>query len=176
MMPSLLCDLAGNNTYVVELVILVLILIAIFALLFLNDQSDESDLPIEEDSSEEADETSSPEAEEEKEEPSEDKSEGPSDPIEASGLSKLSNTRSDKELGLVFESAPDVVDDLTKISGVGKVLQEKLNDFGIYRFEQIAAWDENIITEFSERLSFKGRVQREKWVEQAGKLAAESRD
>ncbi|MEM1294209.1 MAG: hypothetical protein AAGH89_02520 [Verrucomicrobiota bacterium] len=172
MMPTLLSDLAGNNTYVVELVILVLILIAIFALLFLNEESDEPESP----HSDEAD--PSPQEEEKVDSPGEAeeaKAEPKQDPVEASGLSKLSNTRSDKELGLIFESAPELIDDLTKISGVGDVLCGKLNEFGIYRFEQIAAWDEAIIAEFSKRLSFKGRVEREKWVEQAGKLAGEER-
>ncbi len=167
-MPTLLSDIAGNNTYVWELVILVLILIAIFAASFLSDEPD--DLEASGGDAESEDEPDEVPVVETEEAPEKDV-----DLVHASGLSKLSNTRSDKDLGLVFESTPDVVDDLTKISGVGKVLQEKLNDFGIYRFEQIAAWDEAVIAEFSKRLSFKGRVERENWVSQAEKLAEEVR-
>ena len=36
-----------------------------------------------------------------------------------------------------------------------------------------AAWGETEIAEFDEKLSFKGRIEREGWVEQAKALAAE---
>lgn len=63
-------------------------------------------------------------------------------------------------------------DDLKKLSGVGPVLEEKLNAAGITTFAQIAAWGPADIEEFDEKLSFKGRIEREGWVEQAKKLAA----
>lgn len=63
-------------------------------------------------------------------------------------------------------------DDLKKLSGVGPVLEEKLNAAGITSFAQIAAWGPADIEEFDEKLSFKGRIEREGWVEQAAKLAA----
>ncbi len=40
-------------------------------------------------------------------------------------------------------------------------------------FAQIAAWTEEDIAAFDEKLSFKGRIEREGWVEQAKALAAE---
>ena len=76
----------------------------------------------------------------------------------------LQGTRDDADLGLVFDEKPSNADDLTQIKGVGEVLAKKLNDFGIYKFEQIAQWDEGTIREFSERLAFKDRVRREDWV------------
>jgi large subunit ribosomal protein L21 len=42
---------------------------------------------------------------------------------------------------------------------------------GVTTFAQIAAWTEADIAEFDEKLSFKGRIEREGWVEQAKKLA-----
>ena len=42
---------------------------------------------------------------------------------------------------------------------------------GIYHFSQIAAWTEKEIEEVDEKLQFKGRIVREKWVEQAKVLA-----
>ncbi|WP_425409974.1 50S ribosomal protein L21 [Hyphococcus sp.] len=62
-------------------------------------------------------------------------------------------------------------DDLKKLSGVGPVLEEKLNDAGVTSFAQIAAWGPKDIEEFDEKLSFKGRIEREGWVEQAKELA-----
>lgn len=62
-------------------------------------------------------------------------------------------------------------DDLKKLSGVGPALEKKLNDAGITTFAQIAAWGEADIAEFDEKLSFKGRIEREGWVEQAKELA-----
>ena len=62
-------------------------------------------------------------------------------------------------------------DDLTKLSGVGPVLEQKLHDAGVTSFAQIAAWTEAEIAEFDEKLSFKGRIEREGWVDQAKDLA-----
>ncbi|MFG6516785.1 50S ribosomal protein L21 [Sulfitobacter sp. 1A13496] len=58
-------------------------------------------------------------------------------------------------------------DDLKALSGVGPALEKKLHEAGITSFAQIAAWTEADIAEVDEKLSFKGRIQREGWVEQA---------
>ena len=63
-------------------------------------------------------------------------------------------------------------DDLKKLSGVGPVLEKKLIEAGVTSFAQIAAWGPADIEEFDEKLSFKGRIEREGWVDQAKKLAA----
>ena len=62
-------------------------------------------------------------------------------------------------------------DDLKELSGVGPALEKKLHAAGVTTFAQIAAWGEADIAEFDEKLSFKGRIEREGWVEQAKKLA-----
>lgn len=62
-------------------------------------------------------------------------------------------------------------DDLKKLSGVGPALEKKLIEAGVTTFAQIAAWGEAEIAEFDEKLSFKGRIEREGWVEQAKELA-----
>ena len=62
-------------------------------------------------------------------------------------------------------------DDLKLLSGVGPVLEKKLIEAGVTSFAQIAAWTEKDIEEFDEKLSFKGRIEREGWVDQAKKLA-----
>ena len=64
-------------------------------------------------------------------------------------------------------------DDLKKLSGVGPALEKKLNEAGVTTFAQIASWGEAEIAEFDEKLSFKGRIEREGWVEQAKAIVAE---
>ncbi len=59
-------------------------------------------------------------------------------------------------------------DDLILIHGVGPVLQRLLHRMGVYRFEQVMRWDANDIAAVTERLpNFKGRIEREGWVESA---------
>ncbi|MEQ9261405.1 MAG: 50S ribosomal protein L21 [Roseovarius sp.] len=62
-------------------------------------------------------------------------------------------------------------DDLKLLSGVGPALEKKLIEAGVTTFAQIAAWTEEDIAAMDEKLSFKGRIEREGWVEQAKELA-----
>lgn len=79
-----------------------------------------------------------------------------------------------KEIGKTdFEpmKAPDGdADDLKMISGVGPALEGKLNALGIYHYRQIAAFTAVDIAAVDEVLSFKGRIERDGWLEQAAKL------
>ncbi len=58
-------------------------------------------------------------------------------------------------------------DDLTKIKGIGQVLQGKLNALGITTFRQIAEFTEADIERVNGKLDFPGRIEREGWVDQA---------
>ncbi len=62
-------------------------------------------------------------------------------------------------------------DDLKELSGVGPALEKKLLANGVTSFAQIAAWGDADIEKFDELLSFKGRIVREGWVDQAKALA-----
>ena len=62
-------------------------------------------------------------------------------------------------------------DDLKKIKGVGPKLESKLNDLGIYHFAQIAVWTKENVAFVDDKLSFKGRIDRDGWIEQAKVLA-----
>jgi NADH-quinone oxidoreductase subunit E len=63
-------------------------------------------------------------------------------------------------------------DDLKLIKGVGPVLEELLHRLGYFHFDQIAAWTPEEVAWVEENLEeFKGRVEREGWVEQAQQLA-----
>ena len=65
-------------------------------------------------------------------------------------------------------------DDLKKISGVGPFLETKLNNLGIYTFEQVGQFDTELMQIVNDAIEFfPGRVQRDDWVGQAKKFHAE---
>ncbi|MFT3730261.1 MAG: hypothetical protein QM780_02390 [Hyphomicrobium sp.] len=63
-------------------------------------------------------------------------------------------------------------DDLKRIRGIGVLIEKRLNAMGIRRYEQIANWTSGDIDRVSRMLEFKGRIERESWVEQARILAS----
>ena len=64
-------------------------------------------------------------------------------------------------------------DDLTLIWGVGEKLARTLNTMGFDRFSQIAAWNEDDVSRFENHSpEFRGRVERDQWIEQCINLAA----
>ena len=67
-------------------------------------------------------------------------------------------------------NAPQVVDDVSLISGVGDVLAEKLAGEGVTSLTQIAKWKKDDVADYDEKLSLGGRVEREEWVVQAKEL------
>ena len=69
---------------------------------------------------------------------------------------------------------PATPDDLKAISGIGPKLEKVLNDLGVWTYAQIAGWGAEEIAWVDDYLSFSGRIGRDKWIEQAGKLAAAS--
>ncbi len=66
----------------------------------------------------------------------------------------------------------DSKDDLKRIRGIGVLIEKRLNALGIGRYEQIANWTSGDIDRVSRSLEFKGRIERENWVEQARILAS----
>jgi predicted flap endonuclease-1-like 5' DNA nuclease len=63
-------------------------------------------------------------------------------------------------------------DDLKRIRGVGVLIEKKLNSLGVTSYDQVANWTSADIDRISQILDFKGRIERENWVEQARILAA----
>ncbi len=64
-------------------------------------------------------------------------------------------------------------DDLELIWGVGPKLAAMLNKMGVWHFRQIASWNEMNLRWVDQNLgTFKGRAVRDKWIEQAVKLAS----
>jgi len=101
--------------------------------------------------------------------------------VDAAGASAAradySALRSVKSEALLGDAAPYVapsgeVDDLKRIRGIGVLIEKRLNALGVTGYEQIANWTGADIDRISEMLDFKGRIQRENWVEQARILAS----
>jgi predicted flap endonuclease-1-like 5' DNA nuclease len=63
-------------------------------------------------------------------------------------------------------------DDLKRIRGVGVLIEKKLNSLGVASYERIANWTRADIDRVNEILDFKGRIERENWVEQARILSS----
>ncbi|WP_308914855.1 50S ribosomal protein L21 [Jannaschia sp. LMIT008] len=74
---------------------------------------------------------------------------------------------------LLAEARGGQPDDLKKIKGVGPKLEGVLHEIGVFHFDQIAAWGPEDVAYMNDRLSFKGRIERDNWIEKATELAAE---
>lgn len=66
---------------------------------------------------------------------------------------------------------PETPDDLKLISGVGPKLEQVLNGLGVWTYAQIAAWQPEEVAWVDDYLQFKGRIDRDDWIAQAGALA-----
>lgn len=67
---------------------------------------------------------------------------------------------------------PAPADDLTLINGIGPKLAQALNGLGVFRFQDIADLSPADVERIDAALKFKGRIGRERWIEQAKRLAA----
>ena len=99
--------------------------------------------------------------------------EGQADEKSAEKAPKAKKAKADKQADKAPAKAKDAVaggDDLKQLSGVGPALEKKLHENGVTSFAQIAAWTEADVAEMDEKLSFKGRIEREGWIDQAKEL------
>ncbi len=76
----------------------------------------------------------------------------------------------------VREKLPKVAegqqDDLTLIRGIGPFIERKLNELGIFTYEQLAALDDELIEQLTVAIEFfPGRIKRDDWVGQARRLS-----
>jgi predicted flap endonuclease-1-like 5' DNA nuclease len=63
-------------------------------------------------------------------------------------------------------------DPLTRMKGLGPKAEAVLNGLGIIQYAQIAAWSDDDVVRYDAQMgAFKGRIARDRWVEQAGFLA-----
>jgi predicted flap endonuclease-1-like 5' DNA nuclease len=63
-------------------------------------------------------------------------------------------------------------DNLKQIRGIGSKIEASLYAMGIFHIDQIASWSKANVEWVDAQLSFKGRIRRERWVEQALELSA----
>ena len=89
----------------------------------------------------------------------------------AAAKKPAAKTEDKSEAKALFKTPKGEPDDLKKISGVGPVLEKKINALGITKFRQIAGFSKDDIAKVDEVLNFKGRIEREDWLGQAAKLA-----
>lgn len=69
-------------------------------------------------------------------------------------------------------SAGAPADDLSRLKGVGPKFASRLNELGISRYDQLAGLNENEVGHLDDRLGpFKGRLARDRVIEQADYLA-----
>jgi len=62
-------------------------------------------------------------------------------------------------------------DDLTKIDGIGPYIEEKLNEIGIFTYNQISKLQDSDIRTITELIEFfPGRIERDNWVGQANAI------
>lgn len=93
----------------------------------------------------------------------------------AVGPRSLTGLRSVRAGALLGDDADFVrgdLDDLKRIRGIGVLIEKKLNSLGITSYEQVANWSASDVERISEVLDFKGRIERENWIEQARILAS----
>lgn len=69
-------------------------------------------------------------------------------------------------------ASAEIIDDLKLISGVGPALEKKLHDAGVTSLKDVSEFTAADIARVDEVLSFKGRIEREEWVQQAKDLLA----
>lgn len=62
-------------------------------------------------------------------------------------------------------------DDLKLLKGVGPKLEQTLNELGFFHFDQVSKWGADEIAWVDARLKFKGRIERDGWIDQAKILA-----
>ena len=67
-----------------------------------------------------------------------------------------------------------VADRLIDIKGIGPVNEKKLNEHGIFHFDQVASWKKADVAAAEAYLAFDGRIGREDWVGQAKALARDA--
>jgi len=69
------------------------------------------------------------------------------------------------------EASKNNSDDLTKLNGIGPYIEQRLNDIGIYNYDQISRLTPDDIRKITELIDFfPGRIERDDWVGQAYSL------
>ena len=68
-------------------------------------------------------------------------------------------------------------DDLTRIDGIGSFLEKQLNGIDVFTYEEMSTWDSARVQEVTSAIGyFEGRIDKDKWVEQAAQLALQKQE
>ena len=95
----------------------------------------------------------------------------PAKPVAKRAAAKTAGAASAQPAAIERPAKPD---DLKAISGIGPKLEKTLNGLGIWTYGQIAALGAAEIAWLDEKLGFAGRIGRDDWTGQAGRLVAGS--
>jgi len=95
-------------------------------------------------------------------------------PTKAEAPAKAGAIKAGATSNALAEPRGGKADRLILIKGIGPVNERKLNEHGIFHFDQIAAWKKADVIAAEVYLAFDGRIAREDWIGQAKKLAKES--
>jgi predicted flap endonuclease-1-like 5' DNA nuclease len=86
-------------------------------------------------------------------------------------LKRISERRTNIFYNRIGFAKKEEADDLTKISGIGGWIKEKLNVLDIYTFKQISNFNSEDVAAVTEAIEyFPGRIERDEWVLQAKEL------
>jgi len=89
---------------------------------------------------------------------------------ERTKTSFVTYTKSKPELNFenFGEASSSQSDDLTKLDGVGPYIEQRLNEIGVYNYDQISRLTPEDIRKITELIDFfPGRIERDDWVGQA---------
>ena len=77
-------------------------------------------------------------------------------------------TKTEHDSNNFSEALENKKDDLTKLDGIGPYIEQRLNDIGIYNYEQVSKLNTEDIHKITELIDFfPGRIERDNWVGQA---------
>lgn len=97
----------------------------------------------------------------------------PEDIVQKARTSYITYTRNKPELNFDNFGMAETSEkqDLTRINGIGPYIEQKLNEIGIYNYQQISRFKDEDIRVLTELIDFfPGRIERDDWVGQAESL------
>ncbi|MER9868163.1 proton-conducting membrane transporter [Mesorhizobium sp. M0136] len=90
----------------------------------------------------------------------------------APAASKAAPAAKKAATGKATATAPGKANDLRRLIGIGPTNERLLKGLGVTTYAQIAAWTPDDVKRIEATLNFDGRIERERWIEQAKLLAA----
>ncbi len=99
------------------------------------------------------------------------KSASPAKPVAKKAAAKAPAAKAEGISNRLAAPRAGKADNLTRIKGIGTVNEKKLNEHGIFHFDQIGAWKKADVEAAEAYLAFDGRIAREEWVKQAKLLS-----